>query len=56
MDDAGPALMTEDQKLEVKKGKKMEKDQEERNKVEKSDHFEVLKLQATAGGAAGKKR
>ena len=46
MDDAGPAFMTEDQKLEVKKGKKMEKEQEERNKVEKSDHFEVLKLQA----------
>ena len=55
-DGSGPALMTEDQKLEVKKGKKLEKEQEERAKVEKSDHFEILKLQENRGGATGKKR
>jgi len=38
-------LMDEEQKLEVKKGKKLEKIAEEKGKVEKSDKFEILKLQ-----------
>ncbi len=44
--DEGPALMTEEQKLEVKKGKKKLKEEEEKEQKDKNtDNFEMLQLQ-----------
>ena len=55
--DDGPALMTEEQKLEVKQGKKKLKEEEEKEEREKSkaENFEMLQLQSSATAKKGKK-
>lgn len=51
------ALLDEEQIREIKLGKKLEREAEERAKVDKSDKFELLKLQADGKKKpAGKKR